>query len=226
MIHGMSHTAGNRTQRSPAGVLPAAIVRERSLTRSAYEPVTWATRSRRSGEWVQAARSTRRREAPLPQSAPSAGRARGSRTHSRLWQVTREPAVHERGVDPVRKASTTARTHGADARDTSRGPQRKPANNRGIRLLHARCGGLGGQLFRLRTQDSRQKGCRENNRASRKTEEGQEKSSGIDGQGGRGSPRFCAFLRKRQVHLFERARERVGASRLREHPRDARAHAD
>lgn len=136
--------------------------------------MTWATRSRRSGEWVQVARSTRRRPAPLPQSAPSTSRARGSRTHSRLWQVTREPAVHEGGIDPVRKAPTTARTHGANTRDTSRGPQRKPASNRGIRLLHARCSSLGGQLLKLRTQDSRQKGCRENNRASRKTAGSQE----------------------------------------------------
>ena len=83
--------------------------------------------------------------------------------------------------DAIGLAATTTRAHGANALDAFREPRSKPSSNRGVRLPHLRCGGLGGQLFKLRAQDSRQKGCRENIRESRKRNDGQAKSTHGDG---------------------------------------------
>lgn len=104
------------------------------------------------------------------------GSARGSGSESWLREITCTPALNEVGSDAIGLAATTTRAHGANALHAFRKPRSKPASDRAVRLPHLRCGGLGGQLFKLRAQDSRQRGCRENIRESRKTEEGQEKS--------------------------------------------------
>lgn len=106
----------------------------------------------------------------------STGSARGSRGESRLGEIACAPALDEVSGDAIGLAATATRAHGANALDAFRKPRSKPASDRAVRLPHLRCGGLGGQLFKLRTQDSRQRGCRENIRESRKTEEGQAKS--------------------------------------------------
>lgn len=122
----------------------------------------------------QRALNTRRGHGEARLRIPDNQLCESCRDGSRFGQISVSPSLHERGIYPPRHAASSFRGHLADTLDTSREPQRKPASNRAVRLLHARCGVLGGQLFKLRTQDSRQKGCRENKRASRKSTGSQE----------------------------------------------------
>lgn len=111
-------------------------------------------------------------------SSPCNALIESCRDGSRFGQISVSPSLHKRGINPVRNATATARAYGANALDAFRHPLRKPSSNRAVRLLHSLGGGLGVQLFKLRTQDSRQRACRENIRASRKRERGQGKSCG------------------------------------------------